>query len=72
MIIVYKIPAWYWKSIGVRNYCVNDRGPLVPNLWALWGNDIQLLLFFLSFQSIALEVKCQSTCYIAVIYASTS
>jgi hypothetical protein len=34
------IPAWYWPTIGVTKYCINNRGSPLPNLWALWGNDV--------------------------------
>ena len=35
MIDVSQISDWYWRIIGVVNYCVNDRGSSLPNLWAL-------------------------------------
>jgi hypothetical protein len=40
MVNFAQIPAWYWPTIGVSKYCINNRGPLLPNLWALWGNDL--------------------------------
>jgi hypothetical protein len=44
----------------------------LPNLWALWGNDVTATVIFVSDQCITLEVSCfQSTVYIAVVYAST-
>jgi hypothetical protein len=67
-----QIPSWYWPSIGVNKYCINNRGPLLPNLWALWGNELSATVIFVSDQCIALEISCfQSTVYIAAIYANT-
>jgi len=34
------VHSWFWPSIGVSKYCVNNRGPLLPNIWALWGSDL--------------------------------
>jgi hypothetical protein len=72
MVNFAQIPAWYWPTIGVPKYCINNRGPLLPNLWVLWGNEFIATVIFVSDQCIALEVSCyQSTVYIAAIYAST-
>ncbi|XP_039690616.1 uncharacterized protein [Medicago truncatula] len=72
MVNFAQIPAWYWHSIGVSKYCINNRGPLFPNLWALWGNELIATVIFVSDQCIALEISCyQSSVYIAAIYAST-
>ena len=44
----------------------------MPNLWALWGNDVIATVIFVSDQCIALEISYyQSTVYIAAVYAST-
>jgi hypothetical protein len=72
MVNFAQIPAWYWPSIGVSKYCINNRGPLLPNLWALWGNELIATVIFVSDQCIALEISSyQSYVYIAAIYAST-
>ena len=72
MVNFVSIPAWYWPSIGVSKYCINNRGPLRPNLWALWGNDLMATVIFVFDQCITLEISCfQSTVYIAAIYANT-
>jgi len=66
------IPTWYWPTIGITKYCLNNRGSLLPNLWALWGNDLLAMVIFVSDQCIAMEISCfQSTVYIAIVYAST-
>jgi hypothetical protein len=71
MINFHQVPAWYWPSIGVSKYCINNRGSLLPNLWALWGNDLLATVIFVSDQCIALKIsRFQSTVYIAGIYAS--
>jgi hypothetical protein len=71
MINFHQVPAWYWQSIGVSKYCINNRGSSLPNLWALWGNDLLTTVIFVSDHCIALEISCfQSTVYIAAIYAS--
>ncbi|KEH41590.1 endonuclease/exonuclease/phosphatase family protein [Medicago truncatula] len=65
-----QIPSWYWPSIGVTKYCINDRGSSIPNLWALWGNYVIATVIFISDQCIALEISCfNSTVYLAAIYA---
>jgi len=72
MVNFLQIPAWYWPSIGVNKYCINNRGPLLPNLWALWGTDLTATVVFVSDQCIALEISYyQSTVYIVAVYAST-
>lgn len=72
MVTIDKIPAWFWKSIGVCNFSINDRSPLIPNLWALWGTEVNHTIIFMSSQCIAMEVfYLQSSFYIAAIYAST-
>jgi len=73
MIEVSQIPAWYWQSIGVLKLCVNDRHSLLPNLWAMWGRDINPSIIFVSSQCIVLEISFQqTTAYVAGIYTSTS
>ncbi|XP_039686942.1 uncharacterized protein [Medicago truncatula] len=70
MVSFAQIPSWYWPSIGVTKYCINDRGTSIPNLWALWGNDVIASVIFVSNQCIALEISCfNSTVYLAAIYA---
>jgi hypothetical protein len=71
MISFEHVPSWYWASIGVLKYCMNVRENLLPNLWALWGNEVSTEVLFVSDQCIALEISChQSTVYIAAVYAS--
>ena len=73
MITFSHVPSWYWHSIGVSKSCLNDRGPLLPNLWALWGDGVHTIVIFGSNQCIALEVTWQqSTVYIAAVYTCTS
>ncbi|XP_024626586.1 uncharacterized protein [Medicago truncatula] len=73
MIDISQIPAWYWHSIGVLKFCVNDRGSLLPTLWVLWGRDISPSIIFVSSQCIVLEILFQQVnVYVAGIYASTS
>jgi hypothetical protein len=49
----HQVPAWYCPSISVSKYCINNRGSLLPNLWALWGNDLLATVIFISDQGIA-------------------
>ena len=71
MVNFAQIPAWSWPTIGVTKYCVNNRGSLLPNIWALCGNDLLAIFFFVSDQCITLEISCyQSTVYIVVVYAN--
>jgi len=72
MIAFESVPPWYWDSIGVSKYCVNSRGNLQPNLWALWGTEVSANVVFVSDQCIALEISCyQSSVYVAAVYANT-
>lgn len=51
---------------------INNRGPLLPNLWALWGSALNPIVIFISDQCIALEFSYhQTSVYIAAVYAST-
>jgi len=73
MIQFTQVPSWYWHSIGVTKFCTNNRGNLLPNLWALWGADISPTVIFMSSQCIALELICHQTpVYVVAIYASNS
>jgi len=73
MISFSHVPSWYWHNIGVTKSCLNNRGHLLPNLWALLGDEVQAIVIFGSDQCIALEVTCQqSSVYIAAVYANTS
>jgi len=73
MIAFDSVPPWYWNSIGVSKYCVNSRENLQPNLWALWGSGVSVVVMFVSDQCIALEITSnQSTIYVTAVYASTS
>lgn len=73
IIDISQIPTWYWHSIGVLKFCVNDRGSLLPNLWALWGRDISPSIIFVFSQCIVMEILFQPVnVYVAGIYASTS
>jgi len=33
-------PSWYWHGIRVTQFGTNDRGNMLPNLWALWGSEL--------------------------------
>ncbi|RHN76470.1 putative endonuclease/exonuclease/phosphatase [Medicago truncatula] len=73
MISFSHVPSWYWHGIGVNKCCLNNRGPRLPNLWALWNDEVPVVVIFNSDQCIALEVTWQnSSVFIAVIYANTS
>lgn len=71
MINFAQVPSWFWPSIGVSKYCINNRGPLLPNIWALWGSDLLATIVYVSDQCIALELAgYQSPIYIDVVYAN--
>ncbi|KEH17749.1 endonuclease/exonuclease/phosphatase family protein [Medicago truncatula] len=73
MIDVSRISDLYWRSIGVANFCVNNRGSALPNLWALWGNTISPSVIFVSSQCIILELSIDNNnVYVAAVYASTN
>jgi hypothetical protein len=44
MINFVHVPSWYCHGIGVMKFCTNDRGNLLPSLWALWGLLVPVLL----------------------------
>jgi len=56
MIGLSLVPSWSWHGIGVTKSCLNDRGHLLPNLWALWGDEVNDIVIFVSDQCIAIEV----------------
>jgi len=64
MVNFAQISAWYWLTICVSKYCINNRGPLFTNLWALWGNASLATVIFVSDQCIALEITCFSQLFI--------
>jgi len=73
MIDVSQIPDWYWRSIGVFKFFVNDKGSALPNLWALWRNSSSPIVIFVSSQCIILELSLNNAnVYVAAVYASTS
>jgi hypothetical protein len=52
MITFAQVPSWYWQSIGVTKYGINNKGPLMPNLWALWGKEVNPIVIFVAAQCI--------------------
>jgi hypothetical protein len=73
MISFSQVPSGYWHNIGVNKSCLNNRGHLLPNLWALWSDEVQVSVIFISDQCIAIEVSWQqASVFIAAIYANTS
>jgi hypothetical protein len=48
MISFLLVPSWYWHGIGVTKICcLNDRGHLLPNLWALWRDEVNAIVICL-------------------------
>jgi len=73
MVIYDSIPNWFWNNIRVTKYCLNKREPLTPNLWAVWGPEVDFTVIFASSQCLVLEHVYKGTkTYIARVYASTS
>jgi len=73
MVSYASIPNWFSRNVGVHNYCLNNRDPLIPNLWAVWGSDSMYTVIFTSSQCLVLEHIYRGTkIYIAGIYANTS
>jgi len=46
MVMYDSIPNWFWNNIRVTKYCVNTREPLIPNLWAVWGSEVDFTVTF--------------------------
>jgi len=47
------VPSWYF---GITKSCLNDRSHLFPNLWALWGDEVNA--FVVSDHCIAIVGNC--------------
>jgi len=73
MITFSQVHPWFWQSIGVTKYCINDGGSLMSNLWVFWGRDINPTVIFVSAQCIPMEFSFQqsTTVCIVAVYAST-
>jgi hypothetical protein len=73
MIAFDQVPNWYWNSIKINKYCVNNRAQHIPNLWGLWSTEVALVPFFVSSQCIAFEYSYNNAkVYVAAVYAHTS
>jgi len=73
MVTLGSVPGWFWESIRITKYYANNRGSLLPNLWALWGLDTDFVVRYDSSQCLVLEYVCNDRqIYIAGIYASTN
>ena len=33
MVYYDSIPSWFWRNVCVTNDCLNNREPLIPNVW---------------------------------------
>jgi len=70
MISFENVPHLFWWSINIRKFCLNDCLPRIPSMWALWGNDLDATIIFVSDQCVALEIVCHGkNIYVAAIYA---
>jgi hypothetical protein len=62
------VPHLFWRNINVTKFCLNNRPPHIPNLWGLWGNDLDATVIFVSDQCVALEIlfhgKKNCGCYL--------
>jgi hypothetical protein len=73
MVSLSSVPSWFWTHLRITNHYTNNRGSLLPNLWALWGADIDFVVRYDSSQCLVLEYLCNNKkIYIAGIYASTN
>lgn len=41
MIPFENVPHLFLWNINVTKFCSNDRPLRIPNLWGLWGNDLE-------------------------------
>ena len=46
MVAYDSVPSWFWRNIHVSNYYLNNRAPLIPNMWAVWGSDFVYKVIF--------------------------
>jgi len=59
MIPFENVPHLFQRNINIIKFCLNNCLPRIPNLWGLWGNDLDATVIFVSDQCIALEITFQ-------------
>jgi len=59
MIPFENVPHLFKRNMNIIKFCLNNCLPRIPNLWGLWGNDLDATVIFVSDQCIALEITFQ-------------
>jgi len=60
MVPLSSVPSLFWKDTKITKYFVNNKGSLPPNLWALWGADVDFVVRFEYPQCVVLEHVCNN------------
>lgn len=68
-----RVPATYWRCLGLRPFMFNDRGYRLSNLWRLCTDSVCPTFISSSAQQCSFSVLWeQQHVYISTIYVSTS
>ncbi|KAL6194794.1 hypothetical protein ACLB2K_035870 [Fragaria x ananassa] len=65
----------FWRSLGMRPVCTNDRGSSLPNLWVLCKTSLipWVRILFISDQQVSFQVKFDLVnCFLTAVYARTT
>ncbi|CAL0310881.1 unnamed protein product [Lupinus luteus] len=65
------IHHWFWSSLHLKFFFVNDRGPLIPSIWGLCKLDLDPILLFNTYQQVSVVVSVYGKdMFLAVVYGS--
>ncbi|XP_019438958.1 PREDICTED: uncharacterized protein LOC109344660 [Lupinus angustifolius] len=69
MIVKDNIPQWFWTTLNLKLFFVNDRGPLIPSIWGLCKLHLAPIVISNSFQQVSMVVSVEGKdLFIAVVY----
>lgn len=72
-VLIYAIPASFWRSLNLVPFATNDRGSQDPNLWLLCHVDIRPSLLASSAQQVSIYCSIDGvSCYLTAVYAKTT
>jgi len=70
---VSKLSSFWLDRLGMKLVCVNNRGPLIPNLWCLCAKNLNPILIDADDQQVTLSLVLNGKYFsLTGVYASNS
>lgn len=67
-----QFPTNYWKRLNLKVFTVNERHPLIPNIWGMRSSNMSPSILECSQQHISFSLVINSRVFVSAVYASTS